>query len=144
MCFFGFETARRLPLAASDNDVLVVVEDWIDLIAEDRFEDAFCLSAHHPEQGWTPQLMQEVIAGYGLPDPHPDGPFSVTPRHQATGTPFNKDVSRIWEPVGQDGHVAVIWHDLPLNGVWSDLTVAFLLLRRPEAEYLILEEIHVF
>ncbi|WP_299931599.1 hypothetical protein [uncultured Pelagimonas sp.] len=88
--------------------------------------------------------MQEVIAGYGLPDPHPDGPFSVTSRHQATGTPFHKDVTRIGEPVEKDGHVAVVQYDLPLNGKWSDLTAGFLLLRRPEAEYLVLQDIHVF
>jgi len=41
------------------------------------------------------------------------------------------------------GSVGQVWFDLPLNGVWSDLTATFDIKLDGEALYLELDDIHV-
>ena len=41
--------------------------------ASGDFVGAYELTAHDPHCGWSPDLIREVIAGYGLPEPAPDG-----------------------------------------------------------------------
>ena len=131
---------ERLPAIATDQDILRVVERWIDDLAEGRYDVAFERTAHDPYYEWTPDLMHAVVRGYGLPEPHRRGPFEVTDRVSAVGHPaFEIDRDETPPDV-----IAFVSHSLPLNGEWSDLTATFRLQLRAGHAELVLEEIHVF
>ena len=134
-------TRTSLPFDASDADILRAVEAWIDALADGDYAGAFDATEQDPYYGWTPERMREVVAGYGLAEPHPSGEvFRVTPRQSAPGQPSDRDVERI----SRKGAVmALVRHSLPLNGTWSDLTVTFRVQSRDEGSVLVLEEIHV-
>lgn len=113
---------KMLPLDASDAHVLAAVREWVDLLVEERYEDActFLFQEGDDPYAWTPELLKTLITNYGslyLDDN--EETFKVTSLEQARGnrTPRH-DVNRIesGEPEG------FVWFDLPINGEWSDLT----------------------
>jgi len=131
-----------LPAEPTDDEILRAADDWVDDLERGDYATAFARTVHDPYYGWTPDLIRAVIAGYGLPEPHPSGEvFRVTSRATARGRARYREVDR--EAV-TPGAVAVIRYDLPLNGEWSDLTATFRLESREDGAELILEEIHVF
>ena len=68
------EGTRTLALAASDDDIRFLVAEWSELLAEKKFQAALDMFLHVDTWGvWTAQELEETIAGYGSPDPHPDG-----------------------------------------------------------------------
>jgi hypothetical protein len=134
---------------ASDEELLAVACRWVDLLAEQDYAAAMELTAHDDYYGWTPDLIRSVIEGYGFPEPHPRGPFRVTPLAEARGRrePARR-VKRWARPLLRPDRSAValgdVLFDLPLNGEWSDLTATFQIQLRPEGTVLVLNEIHVF
>ena len=126
----------------TDEEILHFVEEWIDDLARDDYAGAFRRTEHDPYYQWTPELMRTVVAGYGSPEPHRSGKvFVVTSRESALGGPPQRVVDR--EAVHPHA-LAEVWHDLPLNGEWSDLTVTFRVEPRDDGSAVILQEIHVF
>jgi hypothetical protein len=106
-----------------DEDVLRLVETWIDALARGDFAGAYAMTEHDPYYAWTPDLIRDVIAGYGLPTPHPSGEaFAVTPRARAEGTPADRAVD---PEARRPGALAEVRYSLPLNDEWSDLTATF-------------------
>lgn len=134
----------RLPASASDAEVLAIVERWAGFLAVEDYEGAYGMTAHEPYFRWTPRLLREVIEGYGLPDPHPDGPFKVSPLETAKGGPEPRREVSYDDPPRPNGAVGGVWFDLPLNGEWSDLTATFSIHRLDEEIVLSLNEVHVF
>ena len=131
-----------LPLNTTDDELLGFVEMWIDDLARGDFAGAFARTKHDAYYAWTPELLESVIAGYGLPEPHPSGThYVVTSRAAARGRAHTRTVERedASSPI-----VARLYHDLPLNGEWSDLTASFRVERTPDGLDVILEEIHVY
>lgn len=126
----------------ADEEVLRLVEAWIDALACGDFAGAFAMTRHDAYFQWSPELIRDVVAGYGLPSPHPSGEkFMVTPRAHARGRPADRAVDRDIRP---GGALAEVRYSLPLNGEWSDLTATFRLERVSGGCALVLEEIHVF
>jgi hypothetical protein len=126
----------------NDEELLQLVGAWIDDLARGDYESAFARTKHDPYYGWTPALIERVIDGYGLPEPHPSGVrYAVTDRAAARGTPRLRHVDRegVRSPV-----IARVEHDLPLNGEWSDLTASFRVEQTVEGVKIFLEEIHVY
>jgi hypothetical protein len=70
---------------ASDQELLSVADRWVDCLAAQDYSAAMALTAHDEYYGWTPDLIRGVIEGYGLPDPHPRGPFRSICRSTARG-----------------------------------------------------------
>jgi hypothetical protein len=131
----------RLLADPSDEAILAHVDAWVDLLAAGDFASAYALTDHDYYYQWSPELLRQVIAGYGSPDSHPSGnAFAVSPRNSATGGPPRRVVIR---EVAPPGSLAFVEYDLPLNGAWSDLTATFRVERRQGAFALILEEVYV-
>lgn len=82
------------PASISDEDLLIATRKWIETLAAEQYEKAYEMTAHDPYYKWTPELIRQVIEGYGLPEPHPRGPFRVTVPSQARGQCHECDVER--------------------------------------------------
>ena len=130
-------------LDADDESILGYIDHWCDLLAKQRY--AAALAAVHggaEPNHWNPELLEKVINGYGLPEPHPCGEvFVVTERTTAKGKQHHREIQR--EDFG-DPHIGDLWYDLPLNGEWSDLTAAFDLKRDGSQLGIVLDQVHVF
>jgi len=125
----------------TDDEIYAFVERWAELLAAEDFDAAYSMTHHDPYYGWSPGLIRKTIEGYGLPEPHPRGPFRVTPVGSASG----KMRRAIYREEGvPPSAFAWVSYDLPLNGEWSDLTATFRLEKHKEKAIVILEEIHVF
>ncbi len=132
----------HLPKNPNNDQILELVEQWIDDLASGEYEAAFSKTERDPYYKWTPALIREVFRGYGLPEPHPsEEVFAVTSRKSAVGNPPQQigDRENVSPPV-----FAEVWYDLPLNGKWSDLTATFRIENRTKGSVIILQEIHVF
>ena len=131
-----------LTLASSHEEIVAEVRAWIRLLAQGEFERALERIPPQRAQRWSPQLLKAVIAGYGLPEPHPSGTeYRVTSPDTAMGGPPTVTVEKT---VVSPGALAHVEHDLPLNGAWSDLTATFSLYPHGAGAELVLEEVHVF
>ena len=140
---------KKLPLDATDSQLLDLVHSWVDALAKEDYEFAYHITAHDRYYQWTPKLIEKVIQGYGLPEPRSDGlVFQVTEIESASGNQPRHYVEFFDEPIKIDGSnqkaVGEIWFDLPLNGKWSDLTATFEIRQDHTATVLVLNEVHVF
>ncbi len=110
---------KTLPADASDEDILEAVYEWIGLLAEERYEQAyhFFVNSEHNPWHWSPQLLKRVIRTHG--SYHEQEIDTVTALEKTTGgLEPRHDVNRDDDNERQ----GYIWFDLPLNGKWSDLT----------------------
>jgi len=122
----------------TDDEIFSFIDAWIDDLARGDYAAAYRRTKHDPYYEWTPELMQRVVEGYGLPEPHRSGRiFRVTPRASATGGPPERSIDR-------EEAYTVVWYNIPLNGEWSDLTATLRLEPCDAATDITLEEIHVF
>ncbi len=124
--------ARVLPSSADDEALLTLARDWIELLAEDRFDEALAMLSlpadEEDRHGFTPDTLRQWIANYGSWDPWRDGSvWRVTSVASAT-VPADRpifvpkaDVVRF----APDPRSGVIELDIPLNGTWSDLAAQF-------------------
>lgn len=141
---------NHLPLTASDTDLLYAVREWVGLLVDERYDEAFDALYHiEPFTGneLTARDIRAIVTGDGRCDD--EGiPYRVTPPNRATGAVRPRhDVHRVDGREVQDIQdgdlVASIWFDLPPNGVWSDLTATFMVLRAGDGLVLRLENIDV-
>lgn len=132
----------NLPANPSDGEIFALIQDWINDLADERYAEALRRVPSESSRNWTAPLLQAVIAGYGLPEPHPKGTvYRVTRRPVAASDRSTFRVDRKFNPPHA---LAVVEQDLPLNGTWSDLTATFLLRESVHGTILQLEEVHVF
>lgn len=142
---------KRLSPNATDIELLAAVTEWVRLLAEERYQDAYDF-LYHP---WLPTLpfneldadsIRGAVTNYGWNEPHPNGPFKVTPVETAPAkeslpdSPPYQHIRRFEEPEEEAWDEALVRHggtasgaclmgdihfDLPLDGQWSDLTAIF-------------------
>ncbi len=120
-----------MKILAEREDVLGFVREWINLLAEQKFEEAF--EALMPSNwGFSPQILQQLTANYGQLEPRPDGlTFRVTPPESAIcpegRAKPHQDVKWDERTFVREKSVVVgdVHFDLPLNGEWSDLPAVF-------------------
>ncbi|MBC6988181.1 hypothetical protein [Hymenobacter sp. BT491] len=142
----------KLSHDASDEDLLNAVRDWVRLLAAEEYEEALRYTYQDPYFEWTPDLIRDVIYGYGFPVlDEGDEVYKVTSLETAVET--NGGLGPRAEVdfhmprkhrISNTLIVAEIWFGLPLNGVWSDVTATFNVLFMEECVSLELQEIHVF
>ena len=118
-------------IAASDDEIKNAVVTWSELLAQKRYADALAMFPP-AEETMTAEELGKWIAGYGSPDPYPDGrTFEVT---SLRALPQFENIFRNRIEVdrenlyGLDPHEyvgMVHYDDVPLNGQPSDLTARF-------------------
>jgi len=129
----------------SNEAVLAAVEEWIELLADDRYQEAFERLDPNGQYEWTPELIRNTAAGYGDPCGHTNDGVS----HRVTSvanareskTPVYRDVEWHGKPIR--GFIGVVHHDIPLDGEWSDLTAIFLVREVKGGVSLVLDQLHV-
>lgn len=126
-----------LPEAATDADLIAFIDGWAALLEAEDYAAAFAYTDHTPEMGWTPDLIRAVIKSYD--------DAREQQRVTVAGVPSDvaqrKRVAR-WAAASGDG-VADIWYDLNIDGVGSDLTATFWVVRVPGGLSVQLNDIHV-
>ena len=60
----------HLPRNASDADLLAFIDDWAALMETENYTAAYEYTDHAPEQGWTPELLRDVVKAYGDAEPN--------------------------------------------------------------------------
>ena len=128
---------KPLPSSSSDEDLIAYIDHWAALLEREEYAAAFAFTDHDPTMRWTPDLVREVIKGYGdaLPSQR------VTVEGKPTDISQRKKVNR-WAQ-NPYGAVGEIWYDLNIDGFASDLTAIFGIFVLPDGFILRLEEIHV-
>jgi hypothetical protein len=128
---------RPLPHDATDDQLLAFADGWVALLEHQNFFAAFAFTDHTDPTGWTPDSIREVIAAYGS-----EGASNVvTLAGVPTDVTQRKEVTR-WE-ADASGRIGYIWYDLNINGLASDLTATFDLVRRDDGIHVLLSDIHV-
>jgi hypothetical protein len=96
---------------------------------------------------WTPALVEELISSYGPPEGGDDDSTSrVTTPGSAQVYDIKPDHLVDWygpESKAEGDVVGVVHFDLPINGIWSDLTAIFNIKKWCDSLSLELEDIHV-
>jgi hypothetical protein len=140
------KTMKTLPLEASDQEILDAVREWVGLLIEERYTDAYEFLSHEERShGWTPELIATLIQNYGSPEPlESTEVFKVTSLEDAKVDPprympLRQDVHRY----GKHYPEGYIWFDLPLNGYASDLTATLEFRVRKNHFVFELTDIHV-
>jgi hypothetical protein len=123
---------RLLPKNASDEDLLRLCREWIELVAAGRLQEALELlwvpPSYDPSQRWTADSLRRYVENYGSWEPTSDGSTWRISSIAAAKAPAGRDrfVPRAdvvrFSSNPQAGSVEL---DLPLNGEWSDLTAQF-------------------
>src|SRR5262249_55871439 len=142
------EVREMLPVSSTAADILALVEQFVDNLATRDYGVAHSLlrqSQHYAY--WTPALIEEVISSYGPPTGESDVERSqVTARSSAREAGYSpcREVTFYEEPSTlRDASIGDVHYDLPINGVWSDLTAIFGIHRDEAGVTLELEDIHV-
>lgn len=106
-----------LPDDASNEDVLQVVQAWVELWAELGPEAAFSAIAVDENDTWTPEWLEYALANYRPLELYPNArSFVVTPCASATATDHAPTRETKWYDPKNTGLVGDVRFDLPLNG----------------------------
>lgn len=120
-----------LPESATDGEILARIGEWEALLARREYERA--LASCDAADGWSADLLRHLIEdGWDDPGPHHvtvEGHPRALPAGGACVRVALRDVRRFGGNAG--GEVAEVWYDLHVNGVASDLTATFRLVRVP-------------
>lgn len=132
---------KTLPADASDSDILSLIYEWMGLLMEERYEEAFhfFVNEEHNLWHWSPVILRMIIQGYGDIDDYQEG-NKVTPWEDASEPSRARKDINWYDNNRQRGY---IWLDLPLNGEWSDLTAILTLEVMNERLMIELESIEV-
>lgn len=129
---------------ASDQELLEGVKKWVSLLAEEKFLEAYELTAQDSYYEWTPQLMRSVIAGYGMRHEPGDHEYRISKISETQGGPSPRWEVERWQDAEPRSRIGSVSCDLPLDKEWSDLTATFEVVKNEDHLMLVLQEIHVF
>ena len=123
---------KVLPVDASDDQILDVCREWVELVAAGRFADAIDLlrvpSTYDTSQRWTTESLQTYIGNYGSWEPPAAGRVvRITPLRTARIPVDRPNVRPHADVVRLTSNRATgsVELDVPLDGEWSDLTAQF-------------------
>lgn len=128
---------RRLPLYATDSMIFEALKDFIGLLVEKKYSEAYDFLFHPPVYDWFShsERIKSAIDDY-LHDNH-----KMTPIDEAAGI-CREECE--YGTAREDGNgEGTAWFALPVDGEWSDLMATFQIQIVEEALVLSLDDIHV-
>jgi len=128
---------NHVPFNATDEELVEVVNEWVRLLEAERYLDAYALTDHVENSGWSPSSIKEYVKAYGEAKPDQVVTFAGTP----TDITQRIEVTR-WtkNSLGETGE---IWYDLNIDGLVSDVTATFAICVVPDGLTLRLCDLHV-
>jgi len=135
----------KLEREATESQIFEVIRDWVELLSQDKYEEAFEMFRYHSTEYWSAELIRTVIKNYGFIEPREDGvTFKVTSlKENLTGQPFNEVQWWDDDPNRPAEYIGEIAFTLPLNNEWSDVTALFRIVEVDNVIVLELDDIHV-
>lgn len=137
-----------LPETATNAAIISAVEDWLKLLEQEDYETAAAEIDSPPGGVWTGELLRHCVNyhGFGNRSDHRVTLAGVSREQNIRGRTFvktqRKNVDRSDEPNDGD-ELHEVWYDLYVDGVLSDLTATFRLVRVPQGLMLRLYDIRV-
>lgn len=126
-----------LPATITDPELIAYIDRWAELLEREDYDAAFAMTEHEPGMDWTPARIREIVTSYDEATPGQ----KVTLHSGPAGMIQRKEVNR-WTDPG-NGSVGEIWYDLNIDGLASDLTATFYLVRTDAGIVVSLNDIHV-
>jgi hypothetical protein len=126
----------RVPLSASDDELLGIVRSWLDVLAAEGYDRVFAELGYAMAGGAGAEGIRRDIQRYRSPEFYPGiSDFRVSDWRTAVGgNPKPFVLVRRYEYMETLPIVATIELDLPLNGRWSDLEADFVVtISQPDA-----------
>lgn len=107
-----------VPRDASGEQVLSIVCSWINILADEDYQAAFdVITAHGPNETWTPEFIQSSIKHYRSPEFYPGvEDFHVTDWRTAQGGNADAKQEVGWYKSDTFILAGYVDFDLPLNG----------------------------
>ncbi len=134
-----------VPRDASNEQVLEVVREWVDILWQEDYEAAFAALGYlMAGEAAKPASFRESIKDYRSPEYYPNvEDFTVTDWRTACGGNPEPQQEVTWYGPNTAKLGGAVAFDLPLNGRWSDLTADFVFFENddPEGFDFYLEEI---
>lgn len=118
-----------IPKTATDEDILSVVRQWVEVLASKDYDVFFSALGYACSMGRPgTECIQSAIDSYRSPRFFPGTErFNVTDWRTANGgNPRPLHVVTRYKP-NAEGMAGAVDFDLPLNGRWSDLNASFVL-----------------
>ena len=129
---------RTLPIDAEDQEIIALLEEWTELLAQEKYAEALDMLSPDPEQHWTPELLESDVYGYGLPGYTREeaerefgrADYKIT---SLRSSPYREqilqsiDIERFTPKARPEQLGMVHYEKIPLNGEMSDLTGIFFL-----------------
>jgi hypothetical protein len=137
-----------VPRNASDESVLNIVKDWVDVLAKRDYQAVFESLGHSISSFAEPsaESIRKTIEHYRSPEYYPGvSSFAVSDWRTARGGNAQPKREVVWYKSNSVRMRGAVAFDLPLNGQWSDLTADFVMFENdePNSGYTLrLEEIH--
>jgi len=133
-----------LPKDLIDADIINFVNDFVNLLAEEKYVEAFEVTYHDSKYKMSPELIKQLIERYGFIDGVVNESFRVTSLDKMKGQSPRVDI--IWYASLENEkprEIGTIDYDLPINGEWSDLTAIFYIHELENGIALSIYDIHV-
>ena len=129
---------RTLPINAEDQEIIALLEEWTELLAQEKYAEALDMLSPDPEQCWTPELLESDVYGYGCPGYTREEAAREFGRADYKITSLrsspcyeqilqNIDIERFAPKFRPEQLGIVYYENVPLNGEMSDLTGIFFL-----------------
>ena len=129
---------KTLPVDADRQSIIGLLEEWTELLAQEKYAEALDLLPPDPDQNWTPELLESDVYGYGLPGctreeierDFGSADYKVTSLRDC---PDREKILRMLDvsyftPKGRPDELGMVHYEcVPLNGEMSDLTGIFYL-----------------
>ena len=129
---------RTLSTSAADQEIIDLLEEWTELLAQEKYAEALDMLSPDPEQCWTPELLESDVYGYGCPGYTREEAARAFGRadYRITSlrsSPYREqilqsiDIGR-FTPKSRPEQLGIVYYEnVPLNGEMSDLTGIFFL-----------------
>ena len=128
---------KPLSISSSNDELLRFIDGWAALLEREDYAAAFAYTGHLEGMDWSPELIRAAIKEYGAAR----ADQKVTVEGVPSDITQRKEVDRADER--RNGRIGGIWYDLNIDGVASDLTATFDLVREKDGLRILLNDIHV-